>query len=179
MLTSQVAHLGAKFSVNRQFVVNDATKGDYQVSLTDLPHGTYVKSIRFGGADVLNNGLHIDSRSTGQLDIVLSSHGGLLDGTVVDPNRAPVPNATVSLVPDAAHRHRGDLYQGTTSDNSGRFHFEGVSPGNYLLFAWRGIEDGLWRDPDFVRRNEVFGKAVHIGEAGLESTELSVIPFAY
>ncbi|PYS37715.1 MAG: hypothetical protein DMG14_20305, partial [Acidobacteria bacterium] len=63
--------------------------------------------------------------------------------------------------------------------NSGRFHFDAISPGDYLVFAWQEIEEGLWRDPDFVRRNEASGKLVRIGEAGREAIELNAIPFAY
>ena len=178
-IPGRISQVYAQFSGSRQFVLNDVLEGDYQVLVSDLPRGTHVKSIRFGTEDVLNGSLRLESRSTDRLEIVLSANGGVLDGTVVDQNHDPVANAAVALVPDARHRQHGDLYKNVSSDNSGRFHFDAISPGDYLVFAWQEIEEGLWRDPDFVRRNEASGKLVRIGEAGREAIELNAIPFAY
>jgi len=178
-IPGRIPQMYAQFNGSRQFVVNDAIEGDYQVSLSDLPRETYVKSIRFGTADVLNRGLRLEPKSTDRLEIILSTNGGVLDGTVVDENHEPVANAAVALVPQIGNRQRGDLYKNMSSDNSGRFHFEAVSPGAYLVFAWQEIEEGLWRDPGFVRRNEASGKVIHISEASRETIELNAIPFAY
>jgi hypothetical protein len=173
------SELAAPFKGNGQFVVDDAIEGDYQVLLSDLPRGTYVKAVRFGTADVLNNRLRLESRSTDRLEVVLATNGGVLDGTVVDENHEPATHAVVALVPDASRRQRGDLYKSVASDSSGRFHFDAIAPGDYLVFAWREIEEGSWRDPDFLRRNEASGKLIHFAEGGRESVELNAVPFAY
>jgi hypothetical protein len=47
------------------------------------------------------------------------------------------------------------------------------------VFSWEDIEDGLWRDPEFIRRNEAAGRVVRMIEGGRESVELTAIPFAY
>jgi hypothetical protein len=172
-------NLYGQFNGNRQFILNDAVAGDYQVDVSDLPRGTYVKSIRFGAADVLNAPLHLESRSTDRIEIVLSAKGGVLDGVVVDKNRDAVGRVTVALIPDAAHRQRRDLYKTVPSDASGRFHFDAVAPGDYLMFAWQDVEDDAWHDPNFVRRNEASGRPIRIIESGRETLELIAIPFAY
>jgi hypothetical protein len=169
----------AQFSGNRDFVINDAIEGEYELLLSDLPRGTYVKSIRFGAADVLNGGLRVDSRATDRIEIILSADGGVLDGAVVDRNREPVSNAAVALVPAASGRHRADLYKNVTTDASGRFRFDAVALGDYHVFASQEVEPELWRDPNFLRRNEASGRLIHLGESGRESVELNVIPFAY
>jgi hypothetical protein len=169
----------AEFGAGRQFVVNDVIEGEYQVQLTDLPASAYVKSIRFGAADALNDGLQMDSRSRDYLEIVLSTNGGALDGTVVDNNRQPMPNVPVALVPEARYRQRGDLYKTATTDESGNFHLQGIAPGEYVIFAWEDIEEGLWRDPEFTRRNEGSGRAIHITESSRENIEISATPSAY
>src|SRR5439155_2888119 len=65
----------------KQFSLDGVIEGDYQVEVTRLPEGTYVKSVRFGAADALNGGLHIDSRTSGgRIEIVLGADGGALDG---------------------------------------------------------------------------------------------------
>ena len=169
----------AQFSGGRRFVINNVIERDYQVQLTDLPQGTYVKAVRFGSADVLNGSLRIESRSTDHLEIVLGANGGTLDGAVVDKNREPVANAPVALVPAAGHRQRADLYRSASTGESGSFHLQDIAPGDYLLFAWEDIESGLWRDPEFIRRHEASGKVIHIGEGSRENIEVTPIPFAF
>ncbi len=61
----------------------------------------YVKSVRLGDADVLNGGLHLDGRPDAPLDIVIGTTPGSVEGVVVNQNREPVPNVTVSLLPDS------------------------------------------------------------------------------
>ena len=66
-----------------------------------------------------------------------------------------------------------------TTDETGKFHLEGIAPGDYSLFAWEDIDDSLWRDPEFVRRNEASGRPVHIVESGNENVELTAIPVEF
>ena len=42
-----------------------------------------------------------------------------------------------------------------TTDAMGRFHIEGLPPGDYKAFSWEDIETGAWQDPDFIR-NRLF-----------------------
>jgi hypothetical protein len=167
------------FSDNKQFVINDVIEGDYQVHLSDLPKGAYVKSIRFGATDALNNSLQIDPRSSERLEIVLSMNAGVIEGTVLNRNREPLSNAPVALVPDAARRQRGDLYRSTYTDDRGRFQLHAIPPGVYSIFAWEDIEDGLWRDPEFIRRNEASGKIIRIVEGSRETVDLTALPFDF
>jgi hypothetical protein len=102
-----------------------------------------------------------------------------VDGVVTDKERRPVANSVVALVPDLAHRMRADLYKSASTDDSGRFHLENIAPGDYALLAFEDIEAGLWRDPEFARRNAASGKPLHVGEGGSESVELIAIPFAF
>jgi hypothetical protein len=169
----------ASFRNEEQFTIDNLIEGDYQVELTDMPVGAYVKSMRFGGIDVLNDSLRFDSRSTDRLQIVLSMNAGSIAGTVADKSRKPVANARVAIVPPAAYRQRADLYRSATTDDTGRFQLQGIPPGDYSLFAWEDIEDGLWRDPDFIQRNEAAGKPVHLGESSHENVDLTAIPFAF
>jgi hypothetical protein len=171
------AQMYASFRADQQFTIDNVVEGDYQVRLSDLPGGAYVKSIRFGAADALNGSLHIDPRATDRLEIVVSMNAGVLDGAVVNKNREPVANATVALVPDTAHRQRLDLYKSVSTDDSGRFHLQGIAPSDYFLFAWEDIGDDQWRDPEFIRRNEAGGKPIHILEGSRENIEVTVIPF--
>jgi len=179
---TETASLGTaygSFKEDQQFTIDPLIPGDYRVQVENLPQGTYVKSIRYGGEDVLNGTLQISQRSADRLSIILSTNSGAVEGTVIGRNGARLSNAAVALVPDASHRQRSDLYRSAYTDDAGRFRLEGVAPGVYMLFSWEDIEDGLWRDPEFVRRNEAAGRIVRITEGGRESVELTAIPFAY
>jgi len=44
----------------------------------------------------------------------------------------------------------------------GVFEFIGLAPGEYKLFAWRQIEPGAHRDPEFIRKFEPFGFSVTV-----------------
>ena len=162
----------AQFSTAGQFVINDLIAGNYQVVVSDLPPGTYVKSIRFGPIDALNGRVHIDSRTTDRIQIVLSTNAGALEGSVVSENREPLANVPVALVPDATRRHRADLYRSARTDESGLFRLEAIPPGDYSVFAWEDIEDGLWRDPEFIQRNEAAGRTVRVTEGGRDTIEV-------
>jgi hypothetical protein len=154
-------------------------EGEYRVVWSELPEGIYVKSMRFGPIDALNGTFPIDSRTSDRFQIVFGANGGTLDGVVLDRVRNAVAGARVVLVPDAGLRQRADLYRSTSSDDSGRFQFRGIAPGDYSLFAWEDIEDGLWQDPEFLRRHETAGKPVRILANGRETIETVVIPFAF
>jgi hypothetical protein len=124
----------------------------------------YVKSIRYGNVDVLNDGLHPDSARESALEIVISMRGGTIEGRVLDENKKAAVNARVVLVPELSRRRRGDLYKNASSDDLGHYRLSGLAPGNYKVFAWERIEDGAWQDVDFIRLYENRGTTVRIQE---------------
>ena len=79
----------------------------------------------------------------------------------------------VLLLPDI--RRRNELYRTTTTDASGRFHFDRVPPGAYKVFSWEEVEDGAWYDAEFMRANESRGMEVRIGEGRTETARIEVI----
>ena len=87
--------------------------------------------------------------------------------------------AQVVLVPDATHRQRDDLYLTTETDETGHYRIQGIPPGDYSLFCREDIEDGVWRDADFIGRNGAYGKSIHISENSRETLDLISIPFAF
>ena len=76
-----------------------------------------------------------------------------------------MPNVPVSLLPDAARRTRFDLYKSTASDGGGRFKIEQVPPGDYVAFAWDGIDSGEWQNPAFVAPYESRGMRVRVPDS--------------
>ena len=174
-----VAMVGSQFTGpgdNGRVRLENLWPANYRVLVTNVPQNTYVKSLRFGRLDVLSQPLPVPVQSDGQLDVVLASDSGNVEGRVVNERQDPAVNVKVAIVPDAPLRSRGDLYKSTTTDTTGAFRISMVVPGDYKLFAWEEVEDGAWRDAEFLRRDETRGKAVRLGALRTESATLSVIP---
>ncbi|MEP7309422.1 MAG: carboxypeptidase-like regulatory domain-containing protein [Acidobacteriota bacterium] len=157
------------------FELQGVPPGDFRVSVRALPPDAYIKSMRLGGVDVLDGGLHIAGAPRDTLEIVIGANGGGLTGTAVNARQEPVSNATVVVVPGPADRHRIDLYRSTTTDNAGRFHIRGLAGGRYAAFAWTAIEAGAWMDPEIVRSYESHAKSIAIRDGNDETIQLTAI----
>jgi hypothetical protein len=153
---------------NGRFVVSGAA-GDYRLNIA-LPsslQNAYVKSIRFGNTDVLNGTLHLETKPSVLLEVVLGRTPGAIDG------QAPAADLSVVLVPNI--RHRTDLFRSELTDSSGRFHFDRVPPGEYKVFSWEEVNDGDWFDPEFMRTNESLGTPIRILQGRTENVRVDVI----
>jgi hypothetical protein len=152
------------------------------------PPGTYVKAIKLGPHDVLNSkfypelgdsqrgGLQIPGPLDLPLEIVLGIGTGAVDGRVTDAKQQVTPYRTVVLLPDVPLRHRFDLYRVTTTDTSGRFRLQNVTPGAYKIFAWDQIESGAWEDVAVMQGYEGGGQTLRVQENSQQTMELKVIP---
>ena len=159
------------------FTFQGVAPGDYRVLVAEaeFTQTSYVKSIRLSAADVLRDGLHVTKEPDGELEIVISNGVATIDGIVVDGKQKPVTNAIVALAPFAAPVYRGDLYKNVSTDAAGRFHIQGIAPGDYTVLAWEDIEDGAWRDPEFIKDQENHGRRIHLYEGSKENLSLTVI----
>jgi hypothetical protein len=147
---------------------------DYRITVT-TPANTYVQSIRFGGQDVLRDGLHIDGATGETLEIVVSPGAGRLEGNV-SLDRQKFANATVVLVPSSSLRQQTSLYQTAQTNAEGHFIFENIPPGSYKVFAWEDVEPLAWFDAEFIRSIENRGTEVLIRESAKDNIELTLIP---
>jgi hypothetical protein len=158
------------------FTIEKILPGDFRVTLLGLAPDGYIKSMRMGNADVLNDGLHIFGAPESALEIVIGANAGRIDGSVVNTRNEPLSNRTVVLVPDFRLRQRSDLYKVVSTDSTGRFRMQGITPGDYKLFAWENVEPGAWQNPGFIQGYENAGHPIRINEGSNESLQLPVIP---
>jgi Carboxypeptidase regulatory-like domain len=159
------------------FTFADVSLGTYEVVVSGGPPGMYLKSVRYNGEDILKGKLQVDSgKNQTPIEIILSLAGCQFGGTVIDPDGLPVAGASVVSIPTGNRRAQYRLYRETKTDQYGRFLLAGVSPGDYKLFAWKGVEFDEWQDPDFLTPVEDKGFEMHAEENGHSSVTLTLIP---
>jgi hypothetical protein len=163
-------------SIDGRFSIPGITPGDYAIHVTGL-QGTYLKSIRLGNMDIMNDGLHLSEKPGELLEVTLGTNPGRIEGRALNLQGLPAVDATVTLSPDAALGRRADLYRTTQADAQGHYQFQDVAPGDYKLFAWEEIEPGAWLDRDFMRTYDDRGKPVRIGEGNQQTVDATVIKF--
>ncbi len=153
--------------------------GTHILNFTGLPgpRGLYVKSIRSANQDVLHNGFTTSGSEQVQLDIVLATGGGNVEGVVSNADDKPLLGATVVLIPsDPALRSWPDLTRTAITDQSGHFNLRDAAPGEYKLFSWSDIEDSSWFDPETMKDYEGRGQPVTIKAKDSQTINLHVIP---
>ena len=161
-------------SADGAFRVDNVVPGEYRVSVASLPQDVYVKQARFSQNDILSRPMQFTSSDSGTLEVLLSSRGGHIDGSVTDERQRSVPDIQAVLIPDR-QRDRIDLYKTATTDVDGHFTLRGIAPGDYHLFAWEAIDPYAYFDPDLLKQYESKGKPVHIAESAKENVSVQII----
>jgi hypothetical protein len=161
--------------------IENIPEGNYHIDAggpsTGSAPDTYIKAARANGQDFLEKGLAVAAGSSrGPLEIVLSTAGARIDGSVTEENNLPSAGAVVTLVPEGDRRKQFRLYMTTTTDQYGQFVLRGIAPGTYKLFSLKEVEDNGWEDPEFLAPFENQGTKVTAEENGHIAIRLKAIP---
>jgi|CZKY01.1.fsa_nt_gi protocatechuate 3,4-dioxygenase beta subunit len=140
--------------------------------------GFFLKSAKLGERNIETG---FAASGPAALDLLVSYKGGTVEGAVVEKekdvdNDYPVANATVVAVPEEKYRKLPDHFGIGSTDQHGRFTIRGVAPGSYTLYAWQDLEEGVWRDADFLKSQEANGTAVKVEEGSHQKVELKLSP---
>jgi Carboxypeptidase regulatory-like domain len=171
------ANQDTTFDPSGVFVFRGVLEGRYVVGVSSLPPNGYVADVKAGGTSVFDSGVDINSQ-TGEIQVLLNTNGGRIQGVVVDATQQPVASARVALVPRESRRQNLQLYRTSQADNSGKFTLNGIAPGDYKLFAWEAVQTGAWMNAEFLAGYENRGVMVSFSAAGSTpaTIELRVIP---
>ncbi len=154
------------------FILDEVYTGEYRFFVAPIPSGSYLKSVRFGGQDVLDAPLLVHGgESLDGLVFTVSPKAGTVTGIVHDETGSPIPNANVILQPDPRHTERDIHGCLRTTDQNGGFTCDSLAPGRYRVAAWRTFP------LDFLRaRDEVASKGtqLEVSESGRASIILKV-----
>jgi hypothetical protein len=87
----------------------------------------------------------------------------------------PVPDALVLIAPAQAQPKRLDLYHSAFADSTGHVQFDGLSPGQYKVFAWRDIDENAWHEAEILRVYEDGAIPLQVREGATQSLQLKAI----
>jgi hypothetical protein len=113
-----------------------------------------------------------------EVEVVLSPANAGVTGVVRTGGAdAPAAGAQVVLIAqDEGRLVEADVYLVTTADDSGKFSFSGVVPGEYKAFAWEKLTGCCdYMEPAFLRSVESRGVTVTLDEKTSANIELSAI----
>jgi len=167
--------LRAQVKPDGTFSIAGVVPGVWDISVYPLPDGGYVKSMRLGRQDVLTEDMVIGPDTKDRLDIVVSAHGGILEGTVTTDSGESTAPAYVLAAPDGRFSRVMSFYGFTTSDEKGHFKLKRLTPGPYRLYAFDALESCAWCDPDFLKPFAGRSQPVQITEGVNPPMEIHLI----
>ena len=161
----QTAGAFARVKKDGTFQLLDVPDGTFSFSMNGLEEGWYVKSVRLGGTDILANGLEVEKgKGGGTIQVVVSNGGAELAGLVAQDDK-PMIGARVRITPDPETRYNRLRTRTANTDQSGRFSFIGIAPGQYRVTAKASgpeREDAVASDPKSVSLSEHDHKTIEL-----------------
>jgi hypothetical protein len=169
----------AEVKPDGSFRIPNVTPGIWDIGVQPIPAGGYLKAIHLGAQDVLTEDMPIGPDTTAPLNIVVSTRGAVVEGTVLEPVGGEKPvRAAVVLAPEGKFAEVESFFRVAMADDSGHFEMEGLTPGTYRLYAFDRM------DPEFVGKPEALkpyrdqGNSVKLAEGARVSKQLRRIAAA-
>ena len=168
---------GLPAAADGTFQVQGLREGEYRITLrgpSPATSGFYVKSIQYGGDDILAKPFRFSGSGAGTFEVTLRRGAAQVSGNVTDGRLQPAAGLQVALIP--AQRNRTDLFRTAITDQTGHFSLTGLTPGEYKLFSWEAIDNGAFYDADFLQQYEPLGKAIQVAESSNQTADVKLIP---
>jgi hypothetical protein len=125
---------------------------DYSITIRNVPAGTYIKEVAYGGRSILQGTLRPGSAiGNAGLKIVLARDGGTVSVRAADSDGKPVGDSYVLLVPadTPSEGALSDTMISSQTDQNGRWTSTSLAPGKYYVMGLRAPED---RTPETLAR---------------------------
>jgi protocatechuate 3,4-dioxygenase beta subunit len=127
--SSRMAMMGE----DRRFVL-DGIFGRRTLEFANVPRGWYVKSIRYRGREVIDTSVEF-TPDGGELDIILSARGAVIQGRVLDDRGNPLGRARVLMVRAGDDLNGLEPFTSVVASRNGEFRTGPARAGEYLLVA--------------------------------------------
>jgi protocatechuate 3,4-dioxygenase beta subunit len=165
----------ARVGRDNLFNLKGLGEGTYRADITGMSKDCYIKDMYYGESSVLKDGFTVTRGEGGSLEIVVSSRGARVQGTVMDSDGLPQAGVSIVLVPELSQRENYQKYKTESTDQYGNFDLHGIAPGDYKLFSWVEVEHGAWEDPEFLRQFEDKGQRITLRDGDHSSVKVTAI----
>ena len=177
MLQSQGSSNGAQVDADGKFHAVNLQPDTYRV-VPQISGPQCVRSILQGGRDV-RDGLVVGAEgATAPIEIVLTTHCGSVEATLAPSDPGPPANLTAVLlrkVGDELVLEKQGFAGGRFGDAAPRFLMQGITPGDYMLYAWPQDAQIEYANAEYMRQFASYGKAVTVTEDGKVSVALDKV----
>ena len=156
-----------------------AWPGKTRLMVTNTPPGWTLRSVRYRGVDVTDNGIELKpGESIADVEIELTDKLTHVVGQVTNGRRQLVTDYWVLVFPQDRDRWKPGLryIQSGRPDQNGRFRISGLPPGDYDLVALDRLDDAVARDPEFLERVRTAASSFTIIEGETKTFDLRLNP---
>jgi hypothetical protein len=157
------------------FTLKGLGEGTYRVTVSSISKDCYIKDIHYGESSVIKDGFTVTRGEAGALEILISSRGARVQGTVTDADGLPQAGVSIVLVPDLSQRENYQKYKTQSTDQYGNFDLRGIAPGDYKLFSWVEVEQDAWQDPEFLKQFEEKGQRITLQDGDQSKVKVTAI----
>ena len=165
----------ARVARDNSFTFKGLGEGTYRAEVVGMSKDCYIKDMYYGESSVIKDGFTVTRGEAGSLEIVVSSRGARVEGTVMDSDGLPLAGVSVVLVPELSQRENYQKYKTESTDQYGNFDLRGIAPGDYKLFSWVEVEQDAWQDPEFLKQFEDRGQRITLQDGDHSSVKVIAI----
>ena len=125
-----------------------------------------LQRVTLSGVDVTDTPIDFGQRDVSGLEIVLTSRGASVSGTIADENGEPDASSCIVVfsTDEARWTYPSRFVALGCSDEEGRYTVRGLPPENYVAVVLPMISSGQWQDPDFLAGLRDRGAAFPLSE---------------
>jgi hypothetical protein len=156
-------------------------RGTATLALDGAPENWYLKSLRIGGIDATETAVDFDAQSYENAELVLSSRGASIAGSVTDEHAVRVGDYAVIAFPTRRDmRLSPGRVKSVRADQDGRYRVSGLPPGEYWVAAVSALEQSIavestTPDPAALERLSSRAIRVAVGEGQLHAANLRLV----
>ena len=168
---------------NLTFEAEDMAAGTYTLDVEPLFPGGYLKALRLAGQILPGREIQLGEQgSLSGLEIVVAFDSSTLSGLVKSGDSteplAAQPDLSAVLIPEQGQSPFLRV-RSAGIDTNGKFQFDGIAPGAYMLYAVPSSESMECQDPEYRSRFGSFGKRLDLAPGRRDTVELTAVPASH
>lgn len=156
----------------------DSLVGARAFRVMNLPKGWFFKQVTHDGTDVTDKGFEFKPGDTVEdFEIVLTNKEQTVTGSVVGDKGDPVKEYTVIVFTDDQQKWslaENRWLESARADQQGQFRVTGLPAGSYNAIALEYVDEGEWRDPDWLARAAKTATKFTLTEGGTRTLSLTL-----